>query len=162
MPIAPSKTPTTTRFFQRGLSKAIFCPTMVDYKAPTFAELNAGTDLSDELADWNGWSTKTNFIDTPSLGTTFDGKIIGTSVADDSSLTLYVDRLGVDSRVILKEGVTGFMVFLDNGLTSTKGDIFPCAVGGTPKQRSLSAATTRRVDFAITRKPAEDVTIPTV
>lgn len=161
-PPAPTKTPTTTRYFARGKSACVFVPTIANYKAPTLSELSAGTDLSAEIAEWSGWSSKTNFISTPDLSTTFDGKIIGTSEADDSSLTMYMDKLGADSRSLLKKGVEGYIVFFDNGLAgSTKCDVFPVAIGGTPKDRSFTTYSSRRVDFAITREPAEDVAVPT-
>lgn len=152
---------TSTRFFARGVSACIYMPSCANKSAPTRAEINAGTNLSTQIADLSGFSVTGNVIDTPDLATTFDSKIAGTTSAEDSSLDLYASVDGVDVRALLPRTTAGFILWADGGdVAGRKADVFPVVVTSNSQMRSTSDAAKRRVSFAITSEPAESVTIP--
>lgn len=151
----------STRYFARGVSKCYFLPSVANKSAPTRAEMNAGTDLSPQVADLKGFSVTGNTIDTPDLATTFDSKIAGTTSAEDSSIDLYASIDGVDVRTLLPRTTTGAIMWCDSGdVSGRKADVFPIVVTSNTQMRSMNEAAKRQVSFAITSEPAESVTIP--
>lgn len=160
MAITPVQPAAITRFFAVGISDVLFCLSIANPAAPTFAELDAGTDLGRDLADWAGWSVSTAFIDTPDLKSRFVSQLPGRITAEASSLTFYQDKLQIDLREVLPRDTAGYIVIADGGLATGVGDVYPVTVAANPKVRSLSDAAKIRVDFAITAEPRENVTLP--
>lgn len=158
---APSIAP-AERYFPTGNTEYAFCPAIANKNAPTRAELNAGTDLSYDTNEVEGWMVQSDLIDTPDLGTLFVSQIGGRITAEASSLTLYASLNGVDVRGLLPRGTTGFMVRHDSGDVPTrKMDVFPVRVTSLGKDMGTGdGAATIKVSFAITSEPAENVTIP--
>lgn len=150
-----------TRYFRRGFSKVYWVPTIGNKASPTRSELNAGTDLSNEIAEINGWEVTSDTVETPSLGSVFTSKIPSTTSADDSSLTLWASSTSTDVRTLLPRGTNGFIVWMDEGDTAgLLMDVFPVRVSAATKQRSLSDPAQIMVSFTVTSEPAENVTIP--
>jgi hypothetical protein len=153
----------STRFFHRGLTKVYNVPTIAaSTLIPTRAELNAGTDLSNEVSDWAGWLVKSSMIDTPDLGHSYRAKIPGETSSDDSSITFYASKDGIDVRALLPRGTNSFIAILDGGdVTAYKMDVFPVRVSSAGKTRSLgNDAGMVVIEFAITSQPAENVAVP--
>lgn len=152
----------STRFFNRGTTIVVFCTSISNKSAPTRAEINAGTDLSNEIAEVDGWIVTSNQIETPDLGTTFTSKIPGSTSADDSSLTMYEDIGGADARTLFPRGTNGFIIWMDGGdVAGRKMDVFPVRAASQGKTRTVEDnAATVQIMFAITAEPAENVTIP--
>jgi len=151
----------STRYFRPGLTKVTYLPACANIAAPTRAELNAGTDLSPEIASVDGWAVNAEFIDTPDLLNTFTGKLAARTSSDTSSLNMYSSSNSVDVRSLLPRGTTGFIVWFDeNDIAGRKMDVFPVTVASAPKQRDLEAAAQIQIVFAITRQPSENVTVP--
>ena len=153
----------SVRFTARGLTKCYWCPTIVTKTAPTRAELNAGTDLSSQLADASGWSVSSEQIPTPDLATRYTATIPGGITAEDSSITLYMSKDGIDGRTLMARDAVGYIVWLDGGDTvSYKADVYPVTVSSVSKQRSVqgSEADTIVFSYAITAQPSENVTVP--
>jgi hypothetical protein len=161
MPATPINA--TSRYYARGLTKIYFLTTVAALATgATRAELDAGQDLSDEVAAIDGWLTEGEDIETPDLGTEFTSKIPGPTSVDDSSLTFYADEMGDDVRSLLTRGTAGFIVFLDAGdVEGGPMDTFPVRVRSQGKARSLDDdAATIEVGFSITREPVENLTVP--
>jgi len=165
--------PQSDRFFAPGITKALFLPVVANstkssadpnYCVPTGPEVAAGIDLSDEIADWSGFSLSSNFIDTPDLGSLFTGTVPGRISSEASSITFYADRDGQDVREILPRTTQGFILIADGGLaTGKKADVFPIEVGSVGKPRSVSdTASQLTINVSIRRQPAQDVTLPTI
>lgn len=154
----------STRYTSLATTKCYFLPAIAATNlTPTRAEMNAGTDLSRELNDWSGWTVTGNDIATPDLETPFESNIPGKTTAEQSSLTLYASKNGVDVRTLLPRNATGFIMFCDGGdVANNKADVYPVQVKSNGKMRSLAgdAADKIQVQFSITREPAENVTIP--
>lgn len=162
MPITPNQPAAITRFFGVGTTEVLFCPTITTKSAPSFAELDAGTELTRDIADLSGWSTSSEFIDVPDMETRFTGKIPGRISAEDSSFTFYADedRGSGDVRALLPRDTEGYIVIADGGLASGKGDVFHIKVGSNSPVRSVDDAVKVMVNFAILDEPAEGVTLP--
>ncbi len=83
--------------------------------------------------------------------------------SEDSSLTFYMDREGVDARQLMPRDEEGFIVVLDGGdVAANKADVYPVQVTSVSKQRSFSGgeADTLMISYAITDEPAENVAVP--
>ncbi|HEX6468619.1 MAG TPA: hypothetical protein VF069_05935 [Streptosporangiaceae bacterium] len=154
----------STRYIDPGVTKCYYVPTIAAANlTPTRAELNAGTDLSREIADLSGWTVTANQVDTPDLKSTFTGKIPGRTEAADSSLTLYASVNGTDVRALLPRGTSGYIVWMDGGdVAGNKADVYPIRVASCSKVRTVSGTEAAKVmvSCAITTQPAENVTVP--
>lgn len=150
------------RYYARGLTKIYYVLTIVTITAPSRAELNAGTDLSPEVAEVNGWEITSEEIETPDLATSFTSKIPGSLSVSDSSINLYADDNGADARGILPRGTLGNIVMLYGGdVAASKMDVFPIKVRSVGKPISLGDdPSTVNIQFSITRTPAENVAVP--
>lgn len=152
----------STRYFDVGTTKVYFCPAIANINTPTRAELNAGTDLSRELADISGWSVSSTQIATPDFATRFTAQIAGRIEAEDSSLTFYASQNSVDVRSLLPRDTNGYIVWLDGGdVAANKADVYPIKVRAVSKMRSASNDAARiEIQFSVTGSPAENVTVP--
>lgn len=160
MPITPNVPASITRFFMPSVTQVLFCATISSTAAPTFAELDAGYELTRDWADWSGWTVTTNFIKMPGLQNRFVAQLPGRIEAEDSSITFYEDKSQVDLRTLMPRDTLGYIVIADGGLASAKGDIFRVQVATVTKLRDAEDAAKIRVDYAILEQPAEDVTLP--
>jgi hypothetical protein len=153
----------STRYTARGSTKCYWVASIASKSAPSRAELNAGTDLSSQIMDAEGWSVESEQIETPDLATRYTSTIPGSITAEDSSLTMYASKNGVDARALMPRDAIGHIVWLDGGdITGNKMDVFPVTVSSLSKVRSASGedADTLVISFAITSEPAESVSVP--
>lgn len=150
------------RYYARGLTKIYYCLTIASILSPTRAEMNAGTDLSREVAEVNGWLISGGDIDTPDLASEFTGKIPGSTAVDESSINFYASSNGADARTILPRLTAGYILMLYGGdIAATKMDVFPIRVKAVGKPISLGDdPSTVNIQFTVTAKPAENVTVP--
>lgn len=150
------------RFSALSGLEIVFVPVITSATgAATRAEINAGTDLTSEIMEWEGFTTTTETIETPDL-TRFVGKIPGRISAEDSSITMYADRGGEDVRSVLPRDTIGYLLWMDSGDTpASKMDVYPIQVNSLSKVRSMDNATVLTVSVSMTRIPFEDVVIPT-
>lgn len=151
----------STRYFRPGVTKVDFLTTVAIQSAPTRAEINAGTDLSGEVAAIDGWAPTASFLDAPDLNSSFVSKVAGGLEVGDSSLTMYASSNSVDVRSLLPRGTAGFVLMMDEGdVAGRKCDVFKVTVASAPKLRDLGEVSRLQVSFAITAAPSENVTIP--
>lgn len=151
----------STRYFRPGVTSIVFATSVASQASPTRAEINAGTDLRNEVAAIDGWQVTSNFIDTPDLGSRFTSRVAGRISADDSSITFYASSNSVDVRSLLPRDTTGYVLMMDEGdFAGRKMDVFKVTVAAAPKQRSVDDPSQIQVQFAITAVPSENVTIP--
>jgi hypothetical protein len=151
----------SVRYVRFGLTRVVFAPAVSNILAPTRGEINAGTDLSNEVAEIEGFQVTQNFVETPDLGTFFTGKLPGRTSSDDSSLTMYASSNSTDVRAVLVRGTTGFLLWFDEGdIPGRKYDVYPITVGSLAKDRSLEEAARLVVSMAVTRTPTENITVP--
>lgn len=152
----------STRFYTVGRTQCYFLLTIAaSTLIPTRAELNAGTDLTREIAEMEGWTSSSETIDTPDMVSRFVSSIPGAITAEDSSLTFYADEDSDDAREVFPRDTAGYIIWMDSGDTpGATMDVFPVQVSSAPKIRSMDNATMIRVDFNITQEPVENLVIP--
>ncbi|RBQ21622.1 hypothetical protein DP939_02615 [Spongiactinospora rosea] len=161
MPATPIAT--VNRYWPTGTSKWLFCPSVANIQAITRAEINAGTDLTREVAATEGWSTTGELIETPDGDSRFVARIPGKITADDSSITFYLDPSGVDARALFPRDTSGFIIRMPGGdIAGRLCDVFPARVTTATKLVNVGEEEAGRlqVAFAIVREPAEDIVIP--
>jgi hypothetical protein len=158
------------RYTSRGTTRIYFLTTIASYTtAVTRSELNAGLDLSTQIMDAEGWTVSSEQIDAPDMATRFTSKIAGSISAEDSSLTMYASRTGVDARATFSSGTSsvlptsGFIVILYGGdIAANKMDVWPVTVASVAKQLSVQgdAPDTLVITFSPTAEPAQNLAIP--
>jgi hypothetical protein len=151
----------STRYVRFGFTRVVFAPAVANILSPTRAEINAGTDLSNEVESVNGFQVGSAAVETPDIGSAFTSKIPGRTSADDSSITMYASSNSIDVRSLLPRGTSGFILWFDEGdVAGRKADCYPITVGSIPKDRDIEAAARIVVNVYITRTPTENFTIP--
>lgn len=146
------------RFFRRGVSEVFFLTAVADPSAPTAAEITAGVDLSEPLADIGGFMLNNSPIETPSLKTTFDSQIEGVDKTADSTLTFDDDDTNEVVRTALAKGEVGFIVLCPYGnATGKRAEVWPVKSTGFNDQWNLNAESAKAVaSFAVTGLPTQD------
>jgi hypothetical protein len=149
------------RYFQPGTTKVIVIPSIASLTAgATRGEINAGTDVSGDVAAINGFQITSNQIDTPDLGGRFTKRVPGRLAADDSSITFYADVTGADIRTVLTRDLNTYIGLMDGGdVAGRKADYFQVRVASVGKVRDLEDAPRLTVTFTI-RDYGENKTIP--
>lgn len=153
----------TERFFSVEISKVYALTTLADLAAgATRPELEAGVDITNEIAAISGFSVTSGTIDVPDLGSRFTKKIGGRTTVEESSLTVYADLAGDDLRKTLPRGTKVYLVFCDQGdAVGLPYDIYECEVTSVGKVRSVDEQGFQlTIGFAITGVPAEDLVLP--
>jgi hypothetical protein len=159
----PTKLAASSRFIRPGVTKVYWVVTIATQATPTRSELNAGSDLSDEVAEINGFQVVAESVDTPDLSGRFVPKIPGRINAEDSSINFYASSTGFnDARSVLVLDSQGYVVIMDGGDVSTTGrmDVYKCKVASHGKIRTLEDPAQTQANFTILVQPSENVVIP--
>jgi len=159
--MAPTALPTTTRYIPQGTSRYYWVPAIASISAPTRLEIDAGTDLTCEVAALAGFMTTAGDVDAPDACSRFVGKVPGLITADDSSINFYSDEEGDDVHSFFTRDQIGFVLILPGGdVAARKMDVWPARVKSVSRVQTLDAAQQIVVQFSITRDPAVNVDIP--
>jgi hypothetical protein len=153
----------SVKYTSRGTTDIYWVPTIANYLSPSRAELNAGTRLTPQISGSSGWTVTSAQIATPNLSDRFTSSIPGAITAEDSSLTMYASKNGVDARALMPQDATGNIVILYGGdVAGQKMDIWPVTVSSVAKQISVAgdAADALVLSFSPTNVPAQNVAIP--
>jgi len=160
--MAPTPINPTSRYVPEGVRKVYWMPTVASYTTgATRTEINAGLDLTNEIADLTGWTVATNQMEVPDLANRFAGKIPGQITAADSSLIFYADSTSNDIRTVLPRDTAGYVGLLWEGDTSgRKYDLFPVKVASSSIQPNTLDPEKIEVAFSLTKVPAQNLTVP--
>jgi hypothetical protein len=151
----------SSRYIPPGTRQYYYVPSIANAASPTRVELDAGTDLTGEVADVSGFQTSSDSTDTPDLKTRFTPKIPGRITADDSSITMYASSDSQDVRQLLPRDTDGFIVqFPEGDAEGLTCDVFPVKVAAAPKATDVEDPAKIEVQFTITAEPQENVTVP--
>src|SRR6266702_4451475 len=149
------------RYIPEGVTKYNWLPACANYLSPTRAEINAGTDLSPEIAATGNWGIISGSIDTPDLATTFTSQIGGKVTVDGPTIDMYADSTSTDVRTLLPRGTNGFILKLpESDVAGRKADCFPVRVLAQAKPTAFTTPSVIQLQFAPTKNPAENLTIP--
>lgn len=155
------------RFMRKGISRVFLVPTIASASlVPTAAEVNAGTELTAEIATLTGFTYANQPIQTPDLASAFVSQISGQDATEDSSIEFY-QRKGTDTiRSAQAKGTAGYVVLFYDGTAGTnpaaadKADVFPAVVGSRAKMYTAdNEAAKYRVNYSLTAPPGEEKTL---
>ena len=153
----------TTRYFPPGTRKYYWVPSIATPSAPTRAELNAGTDLTAEVAAVNGFALWPNTVDVTPLGS--QAVIWQTSTIDPNGSTneliLYASGNSNDARLLMPIGTTGFLVFLPEGdISGQLCEVWPANVYVMYFEPATDTPGEIHFQYLVTAMPSQNVTIP--
>ena len=154
-PIAAS-----TRYFLPGTTKVLILPAVTNM-TPTRVQINAGVDVSEEIASISGWAITSETVATPDLGVRFVKQVSGRLTAAVSGLQFYLDKTGAaDIRTELEIDQEVFVVFMDGGdVEDSLMDVYEVNVASLAKLREIENV--GRLDSRFTiRDFNENVAIP--
>lgn len=152
----------TDRYIAPEVTKVYLVPAIAVLTAPTRVELDAGTDLTKEIAGMTGWEIAADRVNTPDLGTKFTGRITGRVNPGDSQITFYASQDTADVRDVLARGDKTFIWIADGGdVQGQKARVFSVEVSAVTPTTDVAGTEASRimVDFSI-RAVAEETTIP--
>ena len=154
----------TTKYINPETTVVLWVASIANKAAITRAEINLGINLVNENSACEGWNTEAESVGIPNMGSRFTGSIPGRITAEDSTLSMYADVGGSDSRTLMSQDTNGYIVWMDGGdVAGRKCDVFPVRVASVAKaNRSVegSEAAMLMFKYSITSSPAVDVTIP--
>lgn len=152
----------TDRYIFPEVGKIYWLPAVANVNAVTRVEMNAGSDLTAEVADATGWEVSADRVAVPDAGSKFTARISGRVNPGDAQLTFWADQQTTDIRDLLSRGDQGYVLMLYGGdVAGQKMDVFPVEVSAVSKPVQIGGEAARiMVDFSIRRVPGEDVAIP--
>lgn len=149
-------------YFRRGTSRVFAVPT-ITVTAPTVAQVTAGTEITDSIADISGFRFSNSRINIPKLSTTFTATIGGEDTADDSTLTFYDDDTSNPLRTTFAKGTATHIVFFPAGTAGANPaigddcDVWPVESASVPREWSMGNDPARwMAEFGVTDPPALD------
>lgn len=155
------------RFFRRGRTKVFWVPTIASASLiPTAAEVNAGTQLTANIAEMTGFSFSNSPIQTPDMASTFTTTIPGEDVADESQLMFYEDTTTNTLQTTLAKGTEGYIVIFFAGTAGAtpaaadKAEVWPVISTGPFREYSTGNDAARwGAKFTPTRPPNFSATL---
>ncbi len=151
----------SSRYIPEGVTHFYFVAAIANYNSPTRAELNAGTDLTPEVANAGNWGITSNAVDAPDLATTFTAQIPGKVSVDGSTLDMYADSTSADVRTLLPRNTVGYIVkFPEGDIAARRMDIFPIKVGSQAKPTAFGNPSVISLVFYVTKNPTENAVVP--
>jgi hypothetical protein len=152
---------------RKGKTKVRWIPTIALYSTtgiPSTAEATAGTDLSPQLNEINGFTFKNSPIDTPDMSSALVTKVSGEDTLEDSSLVFYEDDTTNPIQTLLAKGTNGYVGFYYKGTAGAnpasgdKIEYYPVQVGSNSRRYTAgNEAAMYEVAFTVTNVP-KDVT----
>lgn len=161
MPATPL--PSYTRYFPPGTRQYYWVTSIANPAAPTRAELNAGTDLTGQIAAVNGFTPLANLVDVTPIGSQFINWL--TTTVDPGSggneIILFAAANGNDARLVMPPGTTGFLVILPEGdVTGQYCEVWPAKVNVMYIDPAMETPGQIHFEYTITSGPSQNVTIP--
>jgi hypothetical protein len=160
--VPPTPLSATLRYTppQQG-RKYYWVTTIATQATPTRGELNAGTDLTAEIAEVSGFELAGDSADAPDLASQFVAQVPARITASDSEIQFYASSTSSDVRSVLPRGTTGFVVILPEGdITGQKCEVWPAKVKSMFLDSSIEDPAKIHIQFSITKLPSQNVTIP--
>lgn len=150
------------RYIAAGTTQIYWVGTIAAIATPTRPELDAGWDLSGEVADTGGWLATPTFNSTTRFSSGYETSKRGVLRPDGTSLMLYADRAGDDIRSLLAMGAEGFIVVFHGGdIAGRLMDVWPVQVAAVWQPVSIGDDPAQiPVDFAVTSDPQPGLVVP--
>lgn len=154
----------TDRFINPEVTVIYWLDTVADLDSgPLRSELDAGQDLTKEIAAMTGWEISADRVAVPDMGSRFTSRISGRTNPGDSQIVFYASQDTADIRAVLERGDQGFIFIGDGGdVAGQRARLFAVDVSAVTPSTDVAGTEGARVmvDFAITGVN-ESVLIPT-
>jgi hypothetical protein len=132
-----------SRFFRRGKTKVYWVPTLSSTTSPSAAQINAGVNMSAQIADISGFEFSNSPIPTPDLSTPFTTTIPGEDTAQEPQLVFYEDDTTNTLQTTLAKGTTGHTVKFYKGTAGAspaagdRAEVWPVISTGPYREYSM-------------------------
>lgn len=158
----------TNRYIPQGTREFLWVPDggIANMASPTRVELEAGTNLTHEIADFAGWSQASDFVDAADLGSRVVPQIPGIIKIAASTLSFWADDASNDIRTVLPQDTRGYIVHFPegdgpaHGGPGTRMDVWKVQVGSESVEGKIVDPSQRMVSFGILTQPKVNVLIP--
>lgn len=159
--MAPPALNPSDRYIHPETAKVYLIDAVANILTPLRGEIDAGIDITGEIAEMTGWEVPANLQPVPDLGKKLTGRIGGRIEPADSSIMFYADRGTADIRDVVARGDQTHVMILHGGdVAGQKSDLFKVEVASVSKPINVAGDPARiPVMFAI-NNVAEDVAIP--
>lgn len=155
----------TVRYIPEGVTHFYWVTSIASISAPTRAELDAGKDLTPEIAAMGNWGVTSAPANAPDLKSKFIPTVNGLISIDGPTLSVYLSETGdvSDIRSVLPRDTKGFVVkFPEGDIAGNTMDVFPATVASLSKPTALGGTVAvGELTFTVTAEPAENVVVPT-
>lgn len=151
-----------TRFLDAGTSRIYWVQSIAVTGAPTRSELDAGADVTGEVAEIEGFALESELNDTTAFGNVVATSKPGMMRPGSTPRTvMYADQGGYDVRRVWSRGDTGHIVLLHGGdVAGNLMDVWPVTIAVISKPFVMSDAAFVVVQFAVSGEPVTDVEVP--
>jgi hypothetical protein len=152
----------SNRYIPESVTRYYWVVTFASYNSPTRAELDAGTDLTPEIAAVGDWAINGAAVAAPDLATLFDSQIQGKISMGTTTIDIYADLASVDARTLMPRSALGNVVkFPEGDIAGHKMDVFPVRVLAQPKPTNMGNPSVIQFQYVVLHTPAENVAVPT-
>ncbi len=125
--------------------------------------MNAGTDLTGQVAAISGFTLPRDVIDVTPLGSQFTVLVNSTIdvVSQINEIILFATSASNDARFLIPTGTVGFVVFLFEGdITSQFCEVWPANVNTFYFEQDMETPGEIHFQFTIMALPSQNVPIP--
>ena len=151
----------STRYIPEGVTHFYYVAAIANTASPTRSELNAGTDLTPEIAAVGDWAINGAAVPTPDLSTLFDSSVSGKTSMGTTTIDMYASSNSTDVRSLLPRGTTGYIVkFPEGDVTGRTMDVFKITVLAQPKPTNMGNPSVIQLQFVVNKTPNENVVVP--
>lgn len=158
-----------SKYSTPGVSEVWWVDTIADADAPTAAELNAGTTLTDDAPSMPTLPRNANTVDVAVLASKYEARQVGTRGGDLLSMRLLRDTTTETALAAVAEDNEGYLVVARKGLAAPvtfavgdEVDVYPSTVAsnadGTPGRNE---ADFMEIQMVATADPNRQYTIAT-
>lgn len=155
------------RFMRKGTTKIWWVATVASPAAATVANFTAGTNITKQVNEVNGFSFTNNPISVPDMDSRFSSQVTGEDTAENSNFVMYeLKGTPADTiRPLLAKDATGYVAFFYAGLAGAspaagdKYELFPAVISSNVRRYTAgNEAATYVVSITITDVPVEGTT----
>lgn len=156
-PFSPS-----TRFIDPGSSRVYWVEPIAVLSAPTRIELDAGVDVSGEMAEISGFALQSETNPTQAFNSEFMTEKPGSlKTTGTPQMVMYADEAGFDIRRLWSRMDTGNIVLLHGGdVTGHLMDVWPVQIAAVSKTFVTEDAAFVAIQFTIPVSPVTNVEVP--
>lgn len=152
----------SNRFVDPGATRVYAVASIAALASPSRPELDAGVDLTGEMADIAGFSMQAELYESRAADSDFTTTEVGELRASGApQMAFYADPGGSDIRMLWARGDASNIVFLHGGdVAGNPMDVWPVSIASVSKPFSMEGPALVLVQFAVPDAPVTDLEVP--